>query len=161
VPCSSAQGAFWLTWAHDRWKYIPRDIKYGQVRALLDNRTGEALEVALTAGAVRSVCARSSSSRITQITRIYWGRGIQYGSFVPILNHKGRDHQLFAIYTSGIVYRNKPPFSDEARRRDLLRRLNALPGVSLPEDALNRHPPIPLTALELEATFRQFLLIFD
>ena len=29
--------------------------KVGQVRALLDNRMGEALEVGLTAGAVRSV----------------------------------------------------------------------------------------------------------
>jgi hypothetical protein len=34
---------------------LDRDAGDGQVRALLDNRTGDALDVALTAGAVRSV----------------------------------------------------------------------------------------------------------
>jgi hypothetical protein len=38
-----------------------------------------------------------------QVSRVYWGKGVQSGSFVPILNHKGRDHQLFAVWTSGIL----------------------------------------------------------
>jgi hypothetical protein len=40
--------------------------KIGQVRFLLDNFDGDALEIGRTAGRVRSAWARSSSSRIAR-----------------------------------------------------------------------------------------------
>ncbi|SIO90588.1 DUF262 domain-containing protein [Nocardiopsis sp. JB363] len=41
----------------------------------------------------------------------------------------------------------RPPFDDVALRRELLHRFNAIPGVDLPEDSLNRRPSFPLQTL--------------
>jgi hypothetical protein len=103
----------------------------------------------------------------TSATRVWWGRGSRSGSFVPILDHQGRDHQLFAVWTYGRVeiyfywYTYKAPFDREEKRRDLLHRLNAINGVSLPEDSIDRRPGIPLSAFKDDAALRQFLDIFD
>jgi len=101
------------------------------------------------------------------VTRVWWGRGSRSGSFVPILDHRGRDHQLFAVWTYGTVeiyfywYQYKAPFDSEEKRRELLRRLNAIDGISLPEEVIDRRPGVPLAALENESALRQFLAIFD
>lgn len=90
---------------------------------------------------------------VPRTTRIWWGRGGQVGSFVPVLNHGGADHQLFAVYTSGTIelyfqwYRTKPPFSDELTRRELLDRFNQVPGVSIPEHRVDGRPNVPLRDL--------------
>jgi hypothetical protein len=103
----------------------------------------------------------------SSVTRVWWGRGSRSGSFVPILDHRGRDHQLFAVWTYGTVeiyfywYQFKAPFDTEKKRQELLNRLNAIEGVLLPDDAIARRPGIPLSALEDEATLSQFLAIFD
>ena len=88
------------------------------------------------------------------MTRVWWGRGRKNGSFVPVLNHKGQDHQLFSVWTSGRVevyfywYLYKEPFRSEEKRRALLDRLNAIEGVSLQDDVLARRPSIPLANLD-------------
>ena len=41
----------------------------------------------------------------------------------------------------------RPPFDDVNLRRELLYRFNAIPGVDLPEDSLNRRPGFPLQVL--------------
>ena len=75
--------------------------------------------------------------------------------------------QLFAVWTNGTVeiyfywYQYKPPFDTEERRRALLTRLNAIPGISLPEEAISKRPGIPLSALHDKEALRQFLEIFD
>jgi CBS domain-containing protein len=102
-----------------------------------------------------------------KMTQIWWGKGSRSGSFVPVFNHKGRDHQLFAVYTYGTVeiyfywYTYKPPFDSEEKRRELLGRLNAIRGVSLPDDAINRRPGIPLAGLTDESALKQFIDAFD
>lgn len=100
-------------------------------------------------------------------TRIWWGRGRTMGSFVPVLNHAGVDHQLFAVFSGGSVeiyfqwYLYRPPFSDEGKRLELLERLNAIPGVSIPADAIGRRPSIPLSILAEEGRLNRFLDVFD
>jgi hypothetical protein len=87
---------------------------------------------------------------VPRTTRIWWGRGGQNGSFVPVLHHNGTDHQIFAVYTSGSIelyfqwYRTKPPFGDEHARRELLDRFNQVPGVSIPDNRIDGRPNIPL-----------------
>ena len=94
---------------------------------------------------------------------VWWGRGARSGSFVPTLNHQGRDHQLFAVWTYGSVeiyfywYQYKPPFDDQEKRQALLTRLNAIPGVLLPPDAITKRPGIPLPAFRDETALKQFL----
>ncbi len=103
----------------------------------------------------------------THTTEIWWGHGSKVGSFVPTLNHKERDHQLFAVWTNGILetyffwYQYKPPFDTEERRRDLLDRLNTVPGISLPDSAVSKRPGIPLLDLSKGDALDNFLAVYD
>jgi hypothetical protein len=56
---------------------------------------------------------------------------------------------------------SRPPFDDETRRLELLRRLNGIPGVALPEDSITRRPGIPLSTLQDEAVLAQFLTVLE
>ncbi|HEU0015453.1 MAG TPA: hypothetical protein VFQ45_17315 [Longimicrobium sp.] len=100
-------------------------------------------------------------------TRIWWGKGQSMASFVPVLNHAGKDHQLFAVYSTGPVeiyfywHAYKPPFDREEARLDLLQRLNTIPGVSLGRDAIGRRPSIPLSVLAQEGALDRFLAAFE
>ena len=89
------------------------------------------------------------------------------GSFVPIYDHEGQDHQLFAVWTSAYIefyfqyYRHKRPFDAEEKRRELLGRLNAIEGVSLGEDVLARRPSIPLSVFANEKSLGQLQEAFE
>lgn len=99
-------------------------------------------------------------------TRIYWGKGPQMGSFGPLLSHGGVDHQMFMVYTYGKLeilfeyFRGKRPFDDETLRRELLNRLNTIPGVRLPEDAVSRRPSLPLASLSPPGALQYFLTTY-
>jgi hypothetical protein len=57
--------------------------------------------------------------------------------------------------------KGKPPFSDESKRRELRDRLNQIPGVKIPENAITGRPPIRLELLTKEAVLKQFLDVLD
>lgn len=86
--------------------------------------------------------------------RLWWGKGSQNGSFVPIV---GRDVDTegipFSVWTSGGLelgfqyLRKHPAFSDEAARRALLESLRAIPGLEIPPESHNRRPNFPIAAL--------------
>jgi hypothetical protein len=86
---------------------------------------------------------------------------------VPTLHHHGTDYQLFAVWTYGSVelyfqwYQFKPPFDAEAKRLELLRRFNAIGGVSLPADVITRRPNIPLAVLAEAERVPEFLSVID
>ena len=105
-------------------------------------------------------------------TRVWFGRGKQTGSFVPILNHNGVDHQVFAVYTGSVPgtatcevyfqwYAYKAPFDNETKRREMLANLNAIDGISLPPDAISRRPSIPLKVLAHGDRLRRFLEVME
>lgn len=100
-------------------------------------------------------------------TRIYWGKGGRDGGFVPVVRRNGIDYQLFVVYTYGSIevyfqyYVAKPPFDNEERRRDLQQRLNKVPGVSIPNDALMRRPTIRLKEIAEKKSVDQLLGVFD
>ena len=84
-----------------------------------------------------------------QMPRFTWGKGKVDGSFIPVLDHRGQPHYPLAMYTYGRIeiqfqWLTRPPFDDLALRRELLRRLNEIPGVDLAPDAISRRPSIPL-----------------
>jgi hypothetical protein len=102
-----------------------------------------------------------------QGTRITWGRGRKDGSFVPVLDHAGVSHTLFAVYSYGRVeiyfqhYLARAPFQDEGLRRELLNKLNAIPGVQITIDSLEGRPSIPLSILRESSSLQRFLSAFD
>ena len=68
--------------------------------------------------------------------RVWWGRGKQDGSMVPVLDVLGASYFPFSVWTYGRLeinfqYMTNGPFADEEMRRELLAKLNALPGVRI------------------------------
>ena len=57
--------------------------------------------------------------------------------------------------------RKVPAFDGDAKRLDLLHRLNQVPGISLSSDSINRYPTILLSVLKDDSTLNQFLGVFD
>jgi len=102
-----------------------------------------------------------------RVTRILWGHGSRDGSFVPVLHHGGRDHRAFAVYTYGVVeiyfywHAYQPPFDDDAKRLELLRRINEATGAGLPDSSIQRRPSIALASLTDDAVLERFLAVFD
>jgi hypothetical protein len=79
-----------------------------------------------------------------KLPRFWWGKGKQDGSFYPILDLNKEPYYPIAIWTYGKIeiqfqwLMTKPPFNDELKRKELLNRLNQIPGVEIPEKAITR-----------------------
>jgi hypothetical protein len=103
----------------------------------------------------------------SHVSGVRFGRGQVNGSFVPIYDHHGTEHQLFAVFTNGTVeiyfywYTYKVPFKAKEKRLELLQRLNEIPGVKMPESAADRSPSISLSLLSNEVAFTQFVRTFE
>jgi len=55
----------------------------------------------------------------------------------------------------------RAPFDDEAKRLELLGRLNTIPSIELPADSVGRLPRFPLSAFSDAESLDQFLTTFD
>jgi len=103
----------------------------------------------------------------TRKLRLWWGQGKQDGSFFPMFDYQGKQYWLIAVWTYGRIeiqfqmMKTTPPFETEAKRAELLQRLNALPGVIIPPDGITRRPSIRLSVLQDETVLQQFLAICD
>jgi len=98
--------------------------------------------------------------------RVWWGRGKQEGSMVPMLDVGGTSYFSYSVWTHGRVeinfqYMTSGPFADEEKRRALLARLNALPGIRIEATSISRRPSIRLAALVDKAARSGFLDAFD
>lgn len=102
-----------------------------------------------------------------KLPKFWWGKGKIDGSFFPILDHNGISYYPFCIWTYGKVeiqfqwLKNKIPFDNESKRMELLDRLNLVPGVRIPADAITRRPNIPLSQFKESEKLKQFLDILD
>ena len=99
---------------------------------------------------------------------VWWGRGRHVGSYAPGFSlTRGRPYYpvFFWTYGKGEVQfqylRNVPPFNDEAKRRELLDRFNAIPGITLPEDGIARRPSFPMSALVPEGRLELFFEVLS
>jgi len=92
--------------------------------------------------------------------RATWGRGTIHGSFRPVLEIGERSCAPIVLYTYGSVelqfYWLQAPFDGPELRLELLRRLNEIPGVALPPDAITKRPAIPFALLVAESALTQF-----
>ncbi len=97
--------------------------------------------------------------------RVWWGQGRKDGSFFPMYDNKFGQHFLFSVWTYGTVeiqfqHMKRPPFGEEAKRRELLRGLSAI-RLPIPQDALNRRPGFGLSLLREPSSLAKFLEAFD
>jgi hypothetical protein len=98
--------------------------------------------------------------------RLWWGYGRRDGSCWMMIDHAKVTYASFALWTRGVVeiqfqhmfYRS--PFSQPSMRLALLERLNALEGVSLPEDSITRRPNFRLRLLREASAREQFFEVW-
>jgi hypothetical protein len=97
--------------------------------------------------------------------RMGWGSGAQTGYCWPIFDGNGDWHVIFAMLTNGRVelqfgqQAKRSPFDDEARRLDLMRRFNAVPGVKITQDRLRGYPAVMMS--DISSSVDQFLKVCD
>jgi hypothetical protein len=107
------------------------------------------------------------SSHSDKLPRIEWNARGRHGVFEPCLDHKGTPYWPFGIRTDGQIevifqwLKQRPPFTDETKRLELLNRLNEVAGVDLPAGRTIGRPSFPLSVLEHEAALNQFLRVLD
>ena len=88
-----------------------------------------------------------------QVTYLWWGTGSKDGGIVPIIQHGKTKYHVCRMATQGwFVFRfdwlyKKTPFSEEAVRRQLLAKINEIPGVVFGEDVLTKRARIPFEKL--------------
>ena len=94
---------------------------------------------------------------------IDWGHGKRFGSFVPRVRRQGRLYGAVSVWTSGAVIlrfadlKNEWPFCEASLRLELLERLNRVPHFSLPPEAIDSLPAIPLPILAAPGSLARFL----
>lgn len=102
--------------------------------------------------------------------RIWWGEGLNEGSFYPMLDYQGEQYWTVSIrtgYKRGYVQvpfkemRRRKPFDSEGKRAELVKRFNQIRGVTLPLNEIDTYPSIPLSALSGETALKQFLETLD
>jgi len=99
--------------------------------------------------------------------RLAYGRGKINGLVFPVVDHGGDWYAPVALWTNGSVQvqfgplSKKPPFDTEAKQAEFARRLNAVPRVEIPEDAITPLPHFALSALIGEPELRSFLDALD
>lgn len=85
--------------------------------------------------------------------RFWWSSGAMSGSCFPYFKHAGYKHWPFSLRSDGQIkigfdgHSKHPPFDDEELRRELLHRINHVPGMDIPADAINRVPSFRLSVL--------------
>lgn len=99
--------------------------------------------------------------------RLWWGSGRVSGSFFPMVDQGDTQQWTFAVWTYGTVelqfqwMMTRRPFDAIELRQELRRRLNAIDGIDIPEEALTRRPTVPLSVLVEPARLSAFLGAFD
>jgi hypothetical protein len=93
------------------------------------------------------------------------GRQVDWTAFgfVPVLPVGQKGLYPFHVLANGNVQvyfqylKSRPPFDQEAKRRELLARLNAIPGVAIAPEAIGGKPSVPLIALASPDNLSRFL----
>lgn len=82
----------------------------------------------------------------TKMSTFHWGRGAISGTVTPHLEACDQSYPAFTLWTNGSIQMrfvwlsSRPPFDRPEMRQGLVERLNAVPGVSLPPEAISRDP---------------------
>jgi hypothetical protein len=97
---------------------------------------------------------------------VLYGHGRVDGSITCYFLVNGLKLYPMTLSTQGKIVINfydcmKPPFDDEPKRQELLRRLNSIPGVELPSDSISRYPSIQLATLARGTGTEQLLSVMD
>ena len=98
-----------------------------------------------------------------------FGAGVTKGSYYFVWDDPdtGLWHPTFSMWTNGKVglelgtLKERAPFEPLAKRLELLRRINEIPGVVVPEEKVNVWPSIALALLVPGEALAQFTAVYD
>jgi hypothetical protein len=103
--------------------------------------------------------------------RIWWSSGKRWGTFSPVFDASiggtSNWYILVHVRTNGYiqirfaVLRRRPPFDNEAIRREFLQRLNEAVNINLPAEAIDTLPSIRMYELRNEETLQKFLDVLE
>ena len=140
----------------DAWHKRPRWTEERFFSTLTDRVNNQALQAA------RSIYEWACQ----HYDRVYFGRGKVDGSCLAVVTLDGRENYVFNVYTTGRLYvtlnylKSYPPFSDEVLRKELLSRLNRVPGVDIDEDNIGGMPTVRLEDLAVQGGGDRLLSVF-
>ena len=102
----------------------------------------------------------------SRATRLWWGQGPKEGSVYPMFDDDRGQQYLFDLWTYGkieIPFKSmkNPPFASADLRSEFVERLNRIEGISLPPEAINALPRIPMSSLVSDEVFGTFLSVID
>lgn len=86
--------------------------------------------------------------------RLWWGHGAKIGSVYPCLDRGGKEYYPASLRTTGLVklsmryMAKRSPFDDEGLRLEFFEKINRIPGVELPAEAIDGVPDISFEFLE-------------
>ncbi len=84
---------------------------------------------------------------------VMWSRGQQCGTFQTVIRHRGFEYHPVVVRMNGTFtllfthLRESPAFYRPEVRCELLRRLNQIDHIALPDEAIELRPTLPLTVL--------------
>lgn len=96
-----------------------------------------------------------------------FNRWSQSSSFIPILEVNGQKRYPISVSTGKVgiqmqYFRDFAPFNEEAKRTELWRKLNAVPGVPpIPPERMTGFPSVPLKSLVNNDAMRAFIDALD
>jgi hypothetical protein len=97
----------------------------------------------------------------------WYGRGKADGSIVPRLWVNGQRYLFFSLYSYGAIelspqwMKAMPGFEPDERRRQYLERINGIPGVSVPVDAIARRPSFQMAHLQSDEALQAFFSVIE
>lgn len=99
-------------------------------------------------------------------SRVVYGRGRVDGRITSYFLVNGLKLYPMTLSTQSRVYINfydcmKPPFDEDAKRKEWLQRLNSILDLNLPADSINKYPAFQLSALAEPQRLQQFLRVMD
>ena len=102
----------------------------------------------------------------SRATRLWWGQGLKEGSVYAMFDDDRGQQYLFDLWTYGkieIPFKSmkNPPFSSADLRSEFVERLNRIEGISLPPEAINTLPRIPMSSLISDELFASFLSVLE
>ena len=114
-----------------------------------------------------AVARRLLEWALGQHARLDYGSGAQSGSIYVVVDHKGVSAWPIALWTYGTVeiqfqhILKVPAFSSDEQRRELQHRLNAIPGVAIPDEGLTKRPNIRMALLSDPESMKMFINTLD
>lgn len=114
-----------------------------------------------------NVCRKLLRGFETFGCRIWWGKGQNHGSFIPVFDGQLASHQLCSIYQSDkttlielqFQYFKEPFLQMDAKKR-LKEKFEQIPGVSIDEQRLSKRPSFDYSLLLQEEHLQLFLNIY-